>query len=285
VLWSVRLGTVGSGQCHRSGSGEPLVLIHGLSGTWRHWQPILDRLEGSYDVLAVTLAGHAGGPEIPQGTAVSVDVLVDIVERDMDEAGFETAHLVGNSLGGWIALELMRRDRARSVVALSPAGGWEPGTSAERHVRRFFTRSHKLSTRLLPHLDRLMARPRLRRVLLAEVMTRGDRLDAALAVQTIRDSVTCPRYFDMLDAVMGDAPPGGLDRVSCPVLLAWGTKDRVIPARRYSQRLRDLVPAAEWVDLPKLGHLPMADNPDLVARTILEFAARAPQLSLSPCIG
>jgi pimeloyl-ACP methyl ester carboxylesterase len=115
------------------------VLIHGFSGTRLIWEPVLEALERSHDVLAVNLAGHVGGPEMAD-TPVSVNALVDAVERDLDAAGFDTAHVVGNSLGGWIAFELATRGRARSVVALSPAGGWEPGSRAERRLRMLFTR-------------------------------------------------------------------------------------------------------------------------------------------------
>ena len=97
---------------HRGGSGEPLVLIHGFSGTRLIWEPALAALQGSHDVLAVNLAGHVGGPEL-DGAAASVAAVADAVEQDMDAAGFPTAHLVGNSLGGWIALELAARGRAR----------------------------------------------------------------------------------------------------------------------------------------------------------------------------
>jgi pimeloyl-ACP methyl ester carboxylesterase len=107
---------------HGGGAGEPLVLIHGFSGTRLIWEPVLEALEPAHDVLAVNLAGHVGGPELAD-TPVSVTALVDAVERDLDGAGFDTAHVVGNSLGGWIALELATRGRARSVVALAPAGG------------------------------------------------------------------------------------------------------------------------------------------------------------------
>src|SRR5437016_5035283 len=102
---------MGPSPLQRGGSGEPLVLIHGFSGTRHVWQPVLERLEGSFEVLAVNLAGHVGGPELPAGMAASVDALTDAVERDMDESGFQTAHLAGNSLGGWIALALAQRGR------------------------------------------------------------------------------------------------------------------------------------------------------------------------------
>ncbi|MGO9793795.1 MAG: alpha/beta fold hydrolase [Solirubrobacteraceae bacterium] len=258
---------------HRGGAGEPLVLIHGFSGTRLMWEPVMDALERSYDVLALSLAGHVGGPALAD-THVSVSALVDAVERDLDGAGIDTAHAVGNSLGGWIALELAARGRARSVVALSPAGGWEPGSRAERRLRTLFTRNHKLLTVLLPQIDPLMRRPRVRRALLWQVVAHGERSRPAAAAQLVRDSVACPAYFELLEAILSDGPPSAFDEVTCPVLLAWGTRDRVIPSSRYSQRVRDLLPNAEWTELPGLGHIPMADDPELVARTITEFAGR-----------
>ena len=267
---------VGSGSAHgvqRGGAGEPLVLIHGFSGTRLMWEPVLGALERCHDVLAVNLAGHVGGPELGD-TSVSVNALVDAVERDLDAAGFDTAHMLGNSLGGWVAFELAARGRARSVVALSPAGGWEPGSRAERRLLGLFTRTHKLSTALLPRIDSLMRRPRLRRLLLWQVAAHGERIPPAAAAQMVRDSVACPVYFELMDAILRDGPPRAFDGVTCPVLLAWGTRDRIIPSPRYSQRLRNLLPNAEWTEFPGLGHLSMSDDPELVARTIAEFVGR-----------
>jgi pimeloyl-ACP methyl ester carboxylesterase len=107
---------------HRGGSGPPLVCLHGFTETWRSWELVLPALERHHDVLALTLAGHAGGP--PFEGEVRDAVLADAVEQGMDEAGIGMAHLVGNSLGGFVALQLASRGRARTVVALSPAGGW-----------------------------------------------------------------------------------------------------------------------------------------------------------------
>jgi pimeloyl-ACP methyl ester carboxylesterase len=150
------------------------VLIHGFSGTRLMWEPMLEALERSHDVLAVNLAGRVGGPGLA-ATSVSVNALVDAVERDLDAAGFDTAHVVGNSLGGWIAFDFATRGRARSVVALAPAGGWEQGSRAERRLRTLFTCNHKLSTALLPRIDALMGRPRLRRVLMWQLAAHGGR--------------------------------------------------------------------------------------------------------------
>src|ERR687888_1301375 len=110
---------------HRGGSGPPLVCLHGFTDTWRTWELVLPALERRHDVLAPTLAGHAGGPALDGETDDAA--LADAVERAMDEAGFETAHLVGNSLGGHVALQLAERGRAKTVGALAPAGGGGPG--------------------------------------------------------------------------------------------------------------------------------------------------------------
>ena len=205
---------------------------------------------------------------------MSVNALVDAVERDLDGAGFDTAHVVGHSLGGWIAVELATRGRARSVVALAPAGGWEQGSRAERRLRMLFTREHKLSMALLPRIDSLMRRPRLRRALLWQVAAHGERIPPAAAAQMVRDSVACPVYFELMDAILRDGPPRAFDGITCPVLVAWGTRAGSLPFPRYSARLRNLLPNAEWIELPGLGHLSMSDDPELVARTIVEFVGR-----------
>lgn len=259
----------------RTGSGEPLVLIHGFSCSPVVWQPVLGGLRGSFDILAVALTGHAGGPELPAGTPASVSALVDGVEREMDESGFRTAHIAGNSLGGWIALELAQRARARSVIALSPAGGWERGSREERRLKGLFARSHAAVSRTRPYLRKLVTRPRLRRAVLAQAMSHADRLTPAQALKIAQDVLDCTIYFDLMAGVLRDGPPASFDAITCPVLLGWGTNDKVLPEDRYAPRLRRLVPHARSVDFDGLGHVPMGDDRALIARTISDFAARA----------
>src|SRR5690348_1662742 len=103
--------------------GEPVVLLHGVTGSESMWGNVVPLLEDDYEVFALTAAGHRGGRPVRPGT--SVRDLVDDAERSLDELGLDRPHLVGNSLGGWIALELARRGRASSVCALSPAGCWD----------------------------------------------------------------------------------------------------------------------------------------------------------------
>jgi len=257
----------------RSGSGEPLLLIHGFSGTRRNWDAVLPLLTQRFDVVAPTLAGHHQGEPLPEGIEPTVDALADALERQMDAAGLETAHLAGNSLGGWLALELARRGRARSVVCLSPAGGWERGSRAERKIRRLFTRNRKLSLRFEGLIDKAVRRPRLRRLILRDVMRRGDRLTPAEASALIHGSLGCTIYFELMGAILRDGVPTWFGELDAPVLVAWSEHDRILPHRSCSAGFGS-IPNVELVTLREVGHTPMWDDPELVARTIADFAGR-----------
>jgi pimeloyl-ACP methyl ester carboxylesterase len=106
---------------HRAGTGPPLLLIHGLGLAWRCWKPVLAELEREHDVVAIDLPGFGAAPGL-DGTPPTIDALCDRVEADLDREGLDAVHVAGNSLGGWVALELARRGRGRSVVAFAPAG-------------------------------------------------------------------------------------------------------------------------------------------------------------------
>src|SRR4029453_717604 len=107
---------------HRGGSGEPLLLIHGIGHTWRGWKPMLPLLERRFDVLAVDAPGFGRSEPLPPSVDATPEALADAVEDELARAGFDRAHIAGNSLGGWISLELARRGRAETVVGISPAG-------------------------------------------------------------------------------------------------------------------------------------------------------------------
>lgn len=137
------------------------MLLHGFTDTWRTWELVLPELERHHDVLAVTLLGHAGGP--PLNGAVTDAALADSVERAMDDAGFATAHVAGNSLGGYVALQLAARGRADSVVALAPAGGWAVGDESYKETLAYFTSMQELLKSAVPHADAIASTPEGRR--------------------------------------------------------------------------------------------------------------------------
>jgi pimeloyl-ACP methyl ester carboxylesterase len=253
---------------------EPMVLIHGFTGTWEVWEPVLPALQEHHDVLAVRMAGHCGGEPLEN---VSAATLADAIERDMDKAGYETAHLVGNSLGGWMALELAKRGRARTVVALSPAGGWEAGSRYERRVRRFFQRMYHAVRFGGPRADFLASRPGLRRLALRDALAHPERMPPRAAAAMIRGAADCEAFLPLMEAVRRDGPPKDFSSIDVPVRVAWGTEDRILTYPAYWEPLQRILPAhTELVELPGVGHVPMWDDPDLIARTVLGVTARDP---------
>ena len=270
---------------YRAGEGEPLVLIHGFTATWRCWLPVLAELVPRFEVIAPTLHGHDGGTVLPpRDTPHSIPQAADYLEAHLDELGVGTAHLVGNSLGGALVLELAKRGRARSVVGISPAGGLRPGDdAAAQQVIKVFSRMQKMTTRSLSILPRVMARPGLRRLALRDVMTRGHQVPAAEALALARSSIRCDIVEDVFEVLRhGDPAVHDLDRIAVPVLITWGDKDRILPLAAHSPRLRAEIPGVEFRITPGLGHTPMWDDPGLIATTISDFAQRATAASTNP---
>jgi pimeloyl-ACP methyl ester carboxylesterase len=263
---------------YRAGEGEPLVLIHGFTATWRCWLPVLAELVPRFEVIAPTLHGHDGGSALPPRRApYSIAEAADYLERHLDEIGVGTAHLAGNSLGGALALELAKRGRARSVVGISPAGGLRPGDdAAAQQIIKVFARMQKTTTASLKLLPRVMARPALRRLALRDVMTRGHQVPAAEALALARSSVRCDIVEDVYTVLRnGDASLHDLDRIDVPVLITWGDKDRILPLPVHSPRLREEITGLEFRTMPGIGHTPMWDDPGLIAAAIGDFTARA----------
>src|SRR4051812_7182399 len=156
---------------HRGGSGPPLVLLHGFTDTWRTWELVLPALEQHCDVFAPTLPGHAGGPRLG---AAEPAAFVDAVEAILDAAGLGVVALAGNSLGGYVALELAARGRAISVVVLAPAGGWAADDTSFEETLATTEAMHLAAQHALPHVDALLATRAGRRRALRLVVERDD---------------------------------------------------------------------------------------------------------------
>src|SRR5437763_4443281 len=164
---------------YRDGAGEPIVFLHGFTGTWHHWRPLLGPLSARFEVIAPTLAGHDGGPPYPADCDVTLEQGADSLEGHLDELGVGSAHLVGNSMGGALALELAKRGRARSVVALAPAGGWTDGDGETERLARFFARQIRLTRAMAPRMEMIMRRPSVRKLALRDAMPHGELVSPA----------------------------------------------------------------------------------------------------------
>jgi pimeloyl-ACP methyl ester carboxylesterase len=245
-----------------------IVLIHGFSATPAIWSPILPQLEATHATLAVTLDGHVGGRPIePQN--VSVAALADGIERDMDAAGLARAHIVGNSLEGWLALELARRGRASAVVALAPGGIWDPDSSADRELRAHLSRNGREARKWLAVLKPAVRSARLRRAIFGQMVAHGDRI----AVEMLQASARCPIHTELREAMFAPGSRLDVNGIDSPVLLVWGSDDRLTPKETYGDRIRKRLPRAEWRELPGAGHIPMFDAPNGLADLILIFIA------------
>jgi pimeloyl-ACP methyl ester carboxylesterase len=258
---------------HRAGKGEPLLLLHGFTASADAWTPILPALERHHDTIAVTFHGHSGGPPIPPGFAHTMSDSADLAEKELDAAGIRKVHLVGNSLGGWLAIELARRGRALSMVAIAPGGGWEPGSAEVKRIRRLFLRiraSLKIGGPLAPVLARFAAT---RRVALADILSHPERVSAADARAIIEAAWRCDAFEGVMSALSREPAPGPITDGSCRMRLVWGTRDKMLPMPRYSERWRRMLPTADWVEIAGAGHVPMFDDPDAVARAILQVTA------------
>jgi pimeloyl-ACP methyl ester carboxylesterase len=239
------------------------------------WRGVVPLIDPYYDVIALTAAGHRGGRPAAPGTTVAD--LVDDAERSLDELGLERAHLVGNSLGGWMAIELARRGRAASVCALSPAGTWD--TAAGEHLagaaklRKAVVLARR-TRRTMPWAARLSL---VRRIALHDNAAHGQRVSAAEMLVVVDDLLACTVRDEMLSTQEQIAP---WDPLPCPVVLAWSELDRILPLGTRGARARMLMPAAGWRVVPGVGHVPMFDDPGLVASVIrdsIEAALRQPE--------
>ena len=257
---------------HRAGSGAPLVLIHGIGHTWRGWKPMLPMLEERFDVLAVDLPGHGYSEPFPPSRESTPEALADAVEDEMARAGFDTAHIAGNSLGGWIALELARRGRAETVTAISPAGLQH---AREKAWGRGVLRTLRWLAQHAPPPEAMLRNP-VGRVMVSGVSSarswKKDPDDASEEARLFASS----EGFDATMPHVTDSQPRGLTTLDVPVLLLWGNMD-VVLLPRQGRRFERLIPGAELRYIRGIGHVPMSDAPEELAEAITDFALDRPR--------
>ena len=259
---------------HRQGSGATLVLLPGLASHIGEFNAVLPALARRYDVLALDLPGQGGSPALPAPLRPDLAALTDAVERELDRRGVSVPHLLGVSLGGRIALELARRHRAASVVALAPTGPVTPPERAYQAAMLVGTRL--LSGVLAPVADPLLRRAVPRTVGLGILRARGWRTPPEEAVALVREFASAPAFWRMLRYAV--LPEATLDyrMVDCPVIIAQGTHD--VLSASQSAWLAALVPGARFRLLPLAGHSSTADVPQRVIALVDEAVdAAAPR--------
>jgi pimeloyl-ACP methyl ester carboxylesterase len=269
----------------RVGSGPPLVLLHALGADRHMWDPVLERLAAERDVIAVDLPGFgesptlaelaragalapAGGgsssgvPALPDGAPVTPADLAAAVHAHLLALGLERPHVAGNSLGGWVALELALAGHAGTVTAIAPAGLWAQPLAPKRSAARTVARA------LRPVLPALLRSERGRRAALGSTTAHPERIPRAAALALVRAYASAPG-FEAANAGMRAGRFMGLARIHVPLTLAWPEYDRLV------SRPRDVPVTAREHVLRGCGHMPTWDAPAEVARVLLAGSAPA----------
>jgi pimeloyl-ACP methyl ester carboxylesterase len=229
---------------------------------------VLPALERHHDVLALTLAGHAGGPAL-EGPVTDA-TLADAVERAMDGAGFEIAHLVGNSLGGYVAFQLAARGRARSVVALDPAGGWAPGDDSYKETLEYFATMQESLAAAAPQAPAILSTPEGRRRATRYIVERFEHIPTELLVHQMLGAARCPAARPLIDLALREGWTLDGERIAGPMRIVWGTADRLTRWPEAAARYRsEWAPHADWVVLEDVGHCPQLDVPVEAGQLIL----------------
>jgi pimeloyl-ACP methyl ester carboxylesterase len=250
----------------RSGEGDPLVLLHGIGMQWQAWKPLLPELTREREVFAVDLPGFGGSPTLPPGVVPDPPAIADAVAAFLDTLGLDRPAIGGLSLGGWVALELAKRGRARSVVAISPGGFLEGRAETENARWQLWTSVHAARAAPKP-LEWLARRPRGRLLTLGGMVGHPSRVPAGDAIGMMRALAASPGFDETLEASGRTGFSGG-DQIDVPVTLAWGTRDRLLWPRQ-GRRALEQIPGAKLVPLPGAGHVPMWDEPETLTRLLL----------------
>ncbi len=250
-----------------SGGGrEPLLLIHGLGGTARVWDPVLPLLEEEREVHVIDMPGFGEAPPLPPGVEPSAANLARALHGQCAERGIERPHVAGNSLGGWVGLEMGRAGWAASVTALSPAGLWSRPLGEPQGGGRMLLRGSPWVKLARPLLAPALLLPATRRLAFQSIAAHPERIPATAARQLVLGWLDGEGYDGANRAMRAHVfdPAGYPEEV--PVTIAWCELDRLVGPPNPERR-----PAgARFLVLPGVGHTPTWDDPELVARTLLE---------------
>ena len=254
-------------------NGSAVVLLHGLCDTASTWQDVIPHLRSYHEVYAPTAIGHRGGPPAPQRPATIHDV-VDWAEGFLDEQDLQQPHLVGHSMGGFVAIELARRGRAKTVCALSPGGFWSSGDGLRKRTMAKVTSGAGMARLSRPIAGFALRSATIRRLWFrGSAAEHGDSITAQRAAEFIDDYLGCTVCNEILSTDEEQIAP--LDPLPCPITVAWSEKDAMFPVASYGPNARERLPHATFIILEDVGHVPMMDDPALVARTILACTGAA----------
>jgi pimeloyl-ACP methyl ester carboxylesterase len=257
----------------RAGSGAPLVLLHGLGGERHVWRSVVEILGEDRDVLTVDLPGFGDSDPLPDGVEPTPWAIAEHLADWLRASGVERPHVAGNSLGGWVALELAKLGAVSSVTGLCAAGLWSGPLAPKPFVM------HRLARTLRPALPALMRTKAGRSFALGGTVAHPERVSHEDALRVTRAYAAAPSFVATNRAMRANFFQGG-ERIRVPVLLAWGEHDRMVTPPRP-----DVLPRARSIVLPDCGHLPMLDDPQATAAVLRRGSAnREPVPTKAPSV-
>jgi pimeloyl-ACP methyl ester carboxylesterase len=252
---------------HRTGAGEPLVLLHGLGESHIGWRPVIDALSKQHDVIAVDLPGFGRSPALPGTVLPNAVKLAAAVERTLDQLGIGAYHVAGYSLGVRVAIQLADSDRVRSVIAIAPDGLGTPVERLQGFIAMVAGRGVAMA---LAPIDGWF--PVGRALFLAGTRSLPWQIDPADAKQLLSDFAGSPAYEATNWASLFDMPTH-LHTITQPALFLQGTADPLMAPQ--IARYVGLIPQAKLIYLPGLNHVPISDDPRTVAHHMLTFLNQA----------
>ncbi len=257
----------------RSGSGPPLVLLHGIGGSLEAWYRNIPTLSAGHEVIALELPGCGRTTAPPVYPKDTLGMFAQFAADELDRIGVQRAVWVGSSLGGAVAIEYALRfpQRVEALILVSSAGmstdiGWP---------LRFLT---------IPGLGEWLSRPSrvtsersLRGIVADPAVITDDEIDTAFQLAQLPGAqhaflamlrVYCS-FFGLKRSEIKRIV-GGLGQIEVPVLLVWGDRDVIVPVESMQTALRHLRQAQAAI-LPGAGHLPYVEQPEAFNRLLLEF--------------
>jgi pimeloyl-ACP methyl ester carboxylesterase len=241
----------------RGGSGPPLLFLHGAAGVMR-WLPWMDRLADAYDVIVPDHPGW-GRSSTPEWFDHIHDLAYFYFDF-IDALGLDRIHLVGHSIGGWLACEIAVRStaRLRTMTLIAPAGLRVNGAE----TFDIFLASPDTMVRTAFY-DRSLADAQL-----AAPPSSPDDLEIALRNRFAAARVAWqPRLYDPHLAKW-------LHRIDVPTLVAWGENDAILPVDMQAEFVR-LIPGAEALRIERCGHIPQIERPDALFDRFVGFTQGA----------
>jgi pimeloyl-ACP methyl ester carboxylesterase len=240
----------------RTGSGPPIVLVHGLGGDRGIWRPVAAAVAAERDVIAVDVPGFGASAPLSNGHPPDPAALAAALARMLDALGLQRVAVAGNSLGAWIALELAALGRAESVVCIAPAGLWRAPLGPKPYPM------YRAGRALGRGLALVLRFEKARHLALAASVAHPERVPEQDAIRMALSYAAAPGFIAVSNAMRAGRFTAS-DRIDVPVTIAWCEHDRLIV------RPRRLPFEATEVVLADCGHVPMWDAPDAIARLLL----------------